>query len=256
MHRSLYLPLSSDELLQLGNKLVYTSDRSVTMSTPRAETEAMAISRKRKPRTITAGPVAQAQILDAAEDLFYLEGARNVGIDALVKHAGVNKMSLYRQFKSKEDLLRHYLQRRDMKFWLYVDASVAKHPGKPRAQLRQLFIDLARRTSAPNYRGCPFVNIAVEFPDRSHIARRMVADNKKRLLKRLIELTSAAGAGDPRCLAKALALLIEGAYAASQTYGPGSSLMTALPKAAETLINADRGLGPREQRAARSNDRS
>jgi AcrR family transcriptional regulator len=247
MHRSLYLPLPSDDLLQLGNNLLYTSDRSVTMSTPWAETEAMAVSRK--PRTIIAGPVAQAQILDAAEDLFYLEGARNVGIDALVKHAGVNKMSLYRQFKSKEDLLRHYLLRRDRKFWLYVDASMAKHPGEPRAQLRQLFIDLARRTSAPNYRGCPFVNIAVEFPDRSHVARRMVADNKRRLLKRLIELTKAAGAGDAMCLAKALALLIEGAYAASQTYGAGSSLMTALPKAAETLINAGIGLGRRNDRS-------
>lgn len=205
--------------------------------------KAMAVGRKRKARTITAGPVAHAQILDAAADLFYLEGARNVGVDAVVRRAGVNKMSLYRQFESKEDLLRSYLLRSDEKFWAYVDASIAKHPGEPRAQLRQLFIDLARRTSAANYRGCPFVNIAVEFPDRSHVARRMVADNKARLLKRLIGLTKAAGAGNASHLAKALALLIEGAYAASQTYGPGSSLMTALPKAAEALINADIAAG-------------
>ncbi|HEY3659380.1 MAG TPA: TetR/AcrR family transcriptional regulator [Steroidobacteraceae bacterium] len=210
----------------------------------------MAVRRKRKQRTITAGPVAQAQILDAAEDLFYLEGARNVGIDAVVKRAGVNKMSLYRQFESKEDLLRHYLLRRDKKFWVYIDASIDKHPGEPRAQLHQLFADLALRTSAANYRGCPFVNIAVEFPDRSHIARRMVADNKERLLKRLLELAKAAGAADASCLSKALALLIEGAYAASQTYGPGSSLMTALPKAAEVLIDAATEPGPATAGAA------
>ena len=210
----------------------------------------MAVRRKRKQRTITAGPVAQAQILDAAEDLFYLEGARNVGIDAVVKRAGVNKMSLYRQFESKEDLLRHYLLRRDKKFWVYIDASIDKHPGEPRAQLRQLFADLALRTSAANYRGCPFVNIAVEFPDRSHIARRMVADNKERLLKRLLELAKGAGAADASCLSKALALLIEGAYAASQTYGPGSSLMTALPKAAEVLIDAATEPGPATAGAA------
>jgi AcrR family transcriptional regulator len=198
----------------------------------------MAVRRKRGQRTITAGPVAHARILDAAEDLFYLEGARNVGIDAVVKRAGVNKMSLYRQFESKEDLLRHYLLRRDEKFWAYFDASIAKHPGEPRAQLRQLFVDLARRTSAASYRGCPFVNIAVEFPDRSHVARRMVADNKARLLERLMDVAGAAGAADAACLAKALALLIEGAYAASQTYGLGSSLTRALPKAAEVLIDA------------------
>lgn len=204
----------------------------------------MAVRRKRGQRTITAGPVAHARILDAAEDLFYLEGARNVGIDAVVKRAGVNKMSLYRQFESKEDLLRHYLLRRDEKFWAYFDASIAKHPGEPRAQLRQLFVDLAQRTSAASYRGCPFVNIAVEFPDRSHIARRMVADNKARLLKRLMDLARAAGAADAACLAKALALLIEGAYAASQTYGLGSSLTRALPKAAEVLTDAAIGPDP------------
>jgi AcrR family transcriptional regulator len=176
--------------------------------------------------------------LDAAEELFYLEGARNVGIDAVIKRAGVNKMSLYRQFESKEDLLRQYLLRRDAKFWAYFDASLAKHPGEPRAQLRQLFVDLAARTSAAGYRGCPFVNIAVEFPDRSHAAHRMVAGNKKRLLVRLRQLAKAAGADNVAFLAKALALLIEGAYAASQTYGAGSSVMAALPKAAGALIDA------------------
>jgi AcrR family transcriptional regulator len=198
----------------------------------------MAVGHNRRRRTHITGPVAHSQILDAAEDLFYLEGARNVGIDAVIKRARVNKMSLYRQFGSKDDLLRQYLLRRDEGFWAYFDASLAKHPGKPRAQLRQLFVDLAARTSAAGYRGCPFVNIAVEFPERSHIARRMVADNKARLLKRLRELTKAAGAHDASFLAKALALLIEGAYAASQTYGPGSALMTALPKAAESLVKA------------------
>jgi AcrR family transcriptional regulator len=198
----------------------------------------MAVRDHWRRRTNTAGPVARSQLLDAAENLFYLEGARNVGIDAVIKRARVNKMSLYRQFESKDDLLRHYLLRRGERFWAYFDASLAKHPRQPRAQLRQLFLDLAARTSAVSYRGCPFVNIAVEFPDRSHIARRMVADNKAQLLKRLRELTKAAGAQNASFLAKALALLIEGAYAASQTYGPASALMIALPKAAESLVNA------------------
>src|SRR5258708_32913778 len=130
----------------------------------------------------TTGPAAHSQILDAAEDLFYLEGARNVGIDAVIKRARVNKMSLYRQFESKEDLLHQYLLRRDAKFWAYFDASLAKRPGEPPAQLRQLVVDLAPRASAAGYRGCPFVNIAVEYPDRSHAARRMGAGSKKRLL--------------------------------------------------------------------------
>jgi AcrR family transcriptional regulator len=135
----------------------------------------MAAHRKGATRTITTGAVAHTQILDAAENLFYLQGTRNVGIDAVVKRAGVNKMSLYRQFESKEDLLQHYLVRTDQRFWAYFDASIDKHPGDPRHQLRQIFVDLAQRTSAASYRGCPFVNVAVEYPDRSHVAHSMVA---------------------------------------------------------------------------------
>jgi AcrR family transcriptional regulator len=201
----------------------------------------MAVRSKRGVRTITAGAVAHDQILDAAENLFYLEGTRNVGIDAVVKRAGVNKMSLYRQFESKEDLLRHYLLRTDQKFWTYFQASIDKHPEDAKRRLLQIFVDLAQRTSGPKYRGCPFVNVAVEYPHRSHLARRMVADNKARLLGRLMEMASAAGAGDASALAKSLALLIEGAYAASQTYRPDSSVMSALPVAAELLINAATG---------------
>lgn len=198
----------------------------------------MSAGKRRPQRKLTAGAVARAQILDAAEELFYVEGARNVGIDAVVKRAGMHKMSLYRQFESKEDLLKCYLQRRDEKFWSYFDASLARHPNDSRQQLRQIFVDLAKRASATDYRGCPFVNIAVEFPDRSHIARQMVADNKARLLKRLGELAKAARARNASLLAKSLALLIEGAYAASQTHGLDGSVLTALPKAADVLIDA------------------
>jgi len=189
-------------------------------------------------RKITEGAVARAQLLDAAEQLFYSEGTRNVGVEAVAKAAGAHKMSLYRQFESKDALLKAYLERRDEKFWSYFEASVAKHPDQPKRQLQQIFVDLAKRASAPDYRGCPFVNVAVEFPDRDHLARQMVADTKARLLKRLTVLTKAAGAKQASTLAKSLALLIEGAYAASQTYGTPNPVLSALPKAADTLIAA------------------
>jgi AcrR family transcriptional regulator len=211
----------------------------------------MAVGRKRAARTMISGTVAHTQILDAAENLFYREGARNVGIDAVVKRAGLSKMSLYRQFESKEDLLQQYLARRDKKFWAYFDASIDKHPNAPRDQLRQIFADLALRTSAANYRGCPFVNVAAEYPDRSHAARCMVADNKARLLQRLTVLAQACGTHDASLLGKSLALLIEGAYAASQTYSHDSSVLSALPMAAELLIDAALMNGARSRKSSR-----
>jgi AcrR family transcriptional regulator len=189
-------------------------------------------------RTQTAGARAHEHLLLAADELFYREGVRAVGIEAVVERAGVNKMSLYRQFSSKDDLVLAYLDRKDGQFFDYVEKSFAKHPGEPAKQLLQYFEDLAVRASDEKYRGCPFVNVAIEFPNAAHSARQFVNGNKARLIARLTELTTAAGADDPVALADALGLLIEGVYAASQTYGPGCGPIKAAPKVAAQLIAA------------------
>jgi len=191
-----------------------------------------------KPRPHTAGALAHEHLLEAAGELFYHQGVRAVGIEAVVERAGVNKMSLYRQFASKDDLVVAYLKRCDEHFFARFDASLAKHPGEPVKQLLQYFDDLARRASVPGYRGCPFVNVAAEFPDAWHPARQAVADNKTKLIARLTALAEEARAADPAGLADALALLIEGAYAASQTYGAGSGPIVSLPRMAKLLIDA------------------
>lgn len=188
--------------------------------------------------TPTTGPQAQQHLLRAAEELFYREGVRTVGVDAVVERAGVNKMSLYRQFSSKDELVMAYLERKDEQFFGYVEKSFAKHPGEPGRQLQQYFDDLAARASIDDYRGCPFVNIAVEFPDAAHPARQFVFRNKQRLMSRLTELTTAAGADDPVALADALGLMIEGVYAASQTYGPSCGPIRVAPRVAAQLIAA------------------
>ena len=205
----------------------------VTMSTPRGRARA---------RRSTPGELAQARILDAAEELFYREGARNVGIEAVIRLAGVNKMSLYRQYESKQDLLLQYLRRREARFWQYIEASIAQHPRDPGRQLRQVFRDLRARAAAPGYRGCPFVNVAAEFPDPAHEVRRQVAAFKTRVVQRLAALARAAHARRPLALARALALLLEGTYAASQTHGPGNALIAAMPGIADTLLK-EHGVG-------------
>ncbi|WP_042272179.1 TetR/AcrR family transcriptional regulator [Paraburkholderia heleia] len=195
-----------------------------------------AAARPPRPRAQTAGARAHEHLLRAADELFYREGVRAVGIEAVVERAGVNKMSLYRQFSSKDDLVVAYLQRCDVRFFERFDESLAKHPGEPAKQLVQYFDDLARRASVPDYRGCPFVNVATEFPDATHPARRSVDNNKTRLMARFTALAQDAGANDPVALAEELALLVEGIYAASQTYGPGCGPILAAPRMAKLLI--------------------
>lgn len=193
---------------------------------------------KPAPRRIS-GEDAHASLLEAARELFYYEGVRAVGVEAVVEKAGVNKMSLYRQFKSKDDLVLAYLERSDENFWGYFNASMAKHPDDARAQLLQFFIDVSGRASQPGYRGCPFVNVAAEFPDLSHAARQFVQRNKALLLSRLRDRAEAAGATDPDALADDLAFLIEGAYTASQTFGTAAPrLIKSLPRTARVLLDA------------------
>ncbi|SOE71564.1 transcriptional regulator, TetR family [Burkholderia sp. D7] len=207
------------------------------MSVVRVSNEGSAADKKPVRRHMD-GATAQEQLLDAAENLFYRDGIRAISVDAVVERAGVNKMSVYRQFSSKDDLVVAYLTRMDTRFRERIEASIAKHPGQPAKALVQSITDLVERASNPDYRGCPFVNVACEFSDREHPARVSVAHNKQYLIARLLELSTAAGAADPQFLADSLALLVEGVYTASQTFGPGCGPMRTAPATAALLVKA------------------
>src|ERR1700738_1949873 len=83
-----------------------------------------------------AADSARQRILDAAIPLFYQQGARAVGIDTVIAKSGVAKMSLYRSFRSKDELIAACLDERDKSYWQWFDAVLAKHPVNPREQLR------------------------------------------------------------------------------------------------------------------------
>ncbi|WNC13195.1 TetR/AcrR family transcriptional regulator [Brevibacillus brevis] len=181
---------------------------------------------------------AQEIILNAAEELFYQEGIHNVSIDAVVERAGINKMSVYRQFSSKADLITAYIGRKQQAFWDEWAESMAKHPNQPRHQLIQFFRDLAARASCSDFRGCCFLNVAVEFPDASHPVRELVAAHQKRIADTFLDMAKALGAGSPKELACALLLLMEGTYADSQSYGTHSAAIQMLPAIVERLIDS------------------
>lgn len=180
---------------------------------------------------------ARTRILEVATDLFYREGIRAVGVDRIVAGSGVAKMSLYRSFPSKDDLVAAFLEDRDRRYWAWWDEVTGRHEGAPREQLRALFQSLAKRVTSPRYRGCPFVNTATEFPDPDHPGHCIARANKQELLSRLQALAASAGARDPALLAGQLQLLMDGAYASGQMMAsPG--LVAALVAAADALIDA------------------
>ncbi|CCG42208.1 TetR/AcrR family transcriptional regulator [Magnetospirillum molischianum] len=181
---------------------------------------------------------ARDRILAAAADLFYREGIRAVGIEAVIEKAGVAKMSLYRSFPSKDDLVAAFLADRNRRYWLWWDEIVAAGDASPRVQLSNLFKALSQRVSSPDYRGCAFVNTAIEFPDPSHPGHAVALANKRELRHRLTLLTSALGVASAQSLADQLMLLMEGAYSLGNTLGRDDSPVTSVTAAAEALIDA------------------
>lgn len=185
-----------------------------------------------------AKPARAAQrIFDTARELFYRHGIRAVGIDEIVTRAGATKPSLYRSFVSKDELVAAYLRERSDYFWGLFEAAVSAHPGDPRLQLLAFFEALGQRADAPAYRGCGLTNAVVEHPDPAHPGHQVAVAHKRQLRARLGEMTRAMGVTRADELADALLLLIEGAYATSQMFGPGGPARSVRP-AAETLMVA------------------
>jgi len=182
----------------------------------------------------TAKPPRQ-RIIEAANRLFYQQGSRAVGIDTVIAESGVAKMSLYRSFRSKDELIAACLEERNTQYWQWFDSIVAENPGNPREQLRALIHRMARRTIKPGYRGCPFLNTALDYEDAAHPARRLAVRHKKTLAAKLLAICRRQDARDPEALARQLVLLINGAQATAGMLGEATQLE--LIQAAEFLID-------------------
>lgn len=158
-----------------------------------------------------ARPSARERIFRTASTLFYREGIRAIGVETIAAEADTTKMSLYRSFPSKDELVAAWLRDHDAKFWQEWDAMAAAHPGNARKQLQAALAMLQKHVSDPGARGCPMANAAVEIRERDHPARKVIESHKARLRARLAELCRAAGARDPALLSDQLFLLMEGA---------------------------------------------
>ncbi|NML96397.1 TetR/AcrR family transcriptional regulator [Paraburkholderia sp. RP-4-7] len=164
----------------------------------------------------TGSASVRERILDTAADLFYQEGVRAVGVDLVVERSGVAKTSLYRHFTTKDELVAAVLERDDTNYWIAWDKTATRHRNAPRDELKAHLQWIARDIAAPKYRGCPFLNVATEFPAPDHPARAVALRHKAELRRRLGTLARQIGVARPDNLANQIALLIDGAYVCGQ----------------------------------------
>lgn len=151
-------------------------------------------------------------ILAIASELFYKRGARAVGVDLIIETAGIAKTSLYRYFPTKDDLIVAFLEREDVDFWSVWDDVGKRYAGDPVGELNAQMCWIGERLSRANYRGCPQINVAAEFAEHDHPARRVARDHMQALRTRLTAIVQRLDVAQADKLATQLAVLVNGAF--------------------------------------------
>ncbi|MFG3255231.1 TetR/AcrR family transcriptional regulator [Streptomyces sp. NPDC048172] len=162
---------------------------------------------------------ARERVLNAATSLFYENGITATGVDVISEHAGVGKMSLYRHFTSKDDLVVAVLKSQDQ---FHLDFLLPETTDQgPRQQVAAMFDRIAHAATGGGFNGCPFLRAGLELPT-DHPGRRVVREHKARFRARLRTLMEALGVADAAALAWQLATLADGAAVESVVQNSGT----------------------------------
>jgi AcrR family transcriptional regulator len=175
------------------------------------------------------------QLLNTALQLFYREGYHATGIDRILAESGVAKMTLYKHFKSKDELIEAVLesQHRQMAERMLQ----ARQHLPPREAILRTFEGLHAWIHGGDFAGCIFINAAAEFHDREHPIHRQAARHKLFVQEHFRLLLERLNAPQPEQLARQLQFLFEGAITMAHMEGPGEQGRDAM-RAAEALLQA------------------
>lgn len=189
-------------------------------------------------------------LVETAVKLFGREGFHATGIDRILQEAGVARMTLYKHFRSKEELIVAALRRRDEQFRTWFKSFIERTGGSPSERLLASFDALeewfeGRAFAGLPFTGCYFINASAEFSDHSHPAHRVAAEHKRLILEYLRLLASSAGARNPDELAWGISLLHEGAIVTAQVSGDAHAAAGA--KEIARLLMAQHGIAISEE---------
>ena len=182
---------------------------------------------------------ARQRILDTSYELFSRHGVRAVGIDRIIAESGVAKMSLYRHFPSKDDLVLAFLQERERRWtkdWL--GAEVERRGSSPADCMLAIFDVLGEWFHRPDFEGDPFVKVLLEFDDDSRV--RLASAAQLGNVRAFVSgLAAKAGARDPDALAHKWHILMKGSIV---TAWAGDSRAGARAREMGRLLLAEEGI--------------
>lgn len=179
---------------------------------------------------------AKQRIIDAAYELFTRQGTRPVGIDAIIERSGVAKMTLYRHYRSKQDLVLAFLECREER-WVHgwLAQQIPLRAPDPRGRLLAVFDLYDEWFQSADFEGCPFVGVLLEYDRDSkiHVAAANHLSNIQALMQKLV---AAAGLADVAAFAGIWQMLLTGAVIAAA--GGNRAAALEARRAAELVLNA------------------
>jgi AcrR family transcriptional regulator len=161
-------------------------------------------------------PDGRDRILDTAYELFSAHGIRAVGVDRIIAEAGTAKMTLYRNFASKDDLIVAFLAAREERWtrgWL--QAEVQKRAQTPRERLLAIFDVFGEWFAREDFEGCSFINVMLELTDRDDPGRVASVHHLSVIREFLAGLAEEAGVADPAAFAHQWHILMKGSIVAA-----------------------------------------
>jgi AcrR family transcriptional regulator len=214
------------------------STRPTGLSSQRLDTrptslysQGVEFDRKKSPSAVAE------RILTTADELFYREGVRAVGIQRVIEEAGIAKASLYAHFASKDDLVAACMERRGEATRAAVTAALDAAADNPRAKLLALFDFQGKAAGDPGFHGCPVQKTHAELHEPDHPAKQVTAAHRQWLLDLFARLVKEASLTSPDYVAGALVVLFDGAIATTMVDGnPNATRYARL--AAEQIIDA------------------
>lgn len=159
------------------------------------------------------------QIVDAALGLFYQHGFHATGVDRVIAQAGVSKKTLYKYFRTKDELILATLRKRDELFRNKLMRETERLADSPRERLLALFDAMGNWFREEDFSGCMFINAAAEFSELENPSHQLAAHHKELVRDYIQGIALDAGADDPGALADELNLLIEGAIVYAHVMG-------------------------------------
>jgi AcrR family transcriptional regulator len=181
-------------------------------------------------------PWAKSRILETANELFYGDGIRTVGVDRLISESSVTKATFYKHYGSKDRLIVQYMRYRDRTTRDNATA-IVEEAATPEAAIRNLMADVGVEISSPGFRGCPFLNAAAEYPDAGHPVRIIVTEHREWYTDLLTSLLSDMHHPVPGEAADELMLACDGARGGGYAGDPIAAT-TALARVVEHVLIA------------------